>query len=415
MYQERVTDPQIDRLLGAMGAVVIEGPKACGKTESARRFARSEVRLDVDSNARRAIAVEPSLVLAGETPRLIDEWQVAPELWNHIRRSIDDRRATGQFILTGSAVPADDATRHTGAGRFARLRMRPMALFESGHSSGQVSLAGLLAGDTSRAAETGIDAIALAERIVVGGWPGLIDRSVEDSAIAVRAYLDDIRRADVQRVDGVAHDPDRVLRLMRSLARNVATTVGVSTLARDVGGSDGAVDRETASRYYETLERLMVVEDQPAWGPHLRSRSRIRTSAKRHFVDPSLAAAALRVTPERLLGDLELMGFLFESLVVRDLRVYAQARDAQVLHYRDNTDLEVDAIVEAADGVWGAFEIKLGVGMVDAAAEALLRFAARVDTAKSGSPAVLGVITGMGFGYRRPDGVLVIPIAALGP
>jgi hypothetical protein len=415
MYRHRVTDPQIQTLLEAMGAVVIEGPKACGKTESARQFAASEVRLDVDRNARQAVAVDPSLVLEGETPRLIDEWQVEPELWNHVRRAIDDRRASGQFILTGSAVPSDDITRHTGAGRFARLRMRPMSLYESGHSNGRISLAALLSGEAPRATDPGLDVLALANRIVVGGWPALIDRSIEESMIAVRAYVDDIRRADIQRVDGVAHDPERVLQLMRSLARNVATMVGVSTMAKDIASSERPIDDDAAYRYYDALQRVMVVEDQPAWAPHLRSRSRIRSSPKRHFVDPSLAAAALRITPERLLGDLELMGHLFESMVIRDLRIYAQARDAQVLHYKDNTDLEVDAVVEAADGVWGAFEVKLGGWRIDAAAEALLKFAARVDTRRSGPPAVLGVITGLGLGYTRPDGVHVIPIGALGP
>lgn len=415
MYRPRITDPQIQTFLKAMGAVVVEGPKACGKTESARQFAASEVRLDVDRNARQAVSIDPSLVLEGETPRLIDEWQLEPELWNHVRRAIDDRRASGQFILTGSAVPADDATRHTGAGRFARLRMRPMSLYESGHSNGRTSLAALLSGEPLRALDPGLDVLVLAERIVAGGWPALIDRPIEEATIAVRAYVDDIRRTDVQRVDGVAHDPERVLQLMRSLARNVSTMVGVSTMARDLAGSDRPIDSDTAYRYYGALERLMVIEDQPAWAPHLRSRSRIRSSPKRHFVDPSLAAAALRVTPERLLRDLELMGFLFESLVVRDLRIYAQASDAQVLHYRDNTDLQVDAIVEAADGTWGAFEVKLGAGMVDAAAEALVNFAERVDTRKSGPPAVLGVITGMGLGYTRPDGVRVIPVGTLGP
>jgi len=415
MYRPRITDPQIETLLGAAGAVVIEGPKACGKTESARQFAASEVRLDVDRNAREAASVDPSLVLEGPVPRLIDEWQLEPEIWNHVRRAIDDRRDRGQFILTGSAVPADDATRHTGAGRFARLRMRPMSLCESGHSDGTVSLEALIAGEPARAADPGLDVRALADRIVAGGWPALVDRSTEEASVAVRAYLDDIRRSDIQRVDGVAHDPERVMELMRSLARNVATTAGVATVARDLAGSDRPIDPDTAYRYHDALVRLMVVEDQPAWAPHLRSRSRIRSSPKRHFVDPSLAAAALRATSPRLLADLELMGFLFESLVIRDLRIYAQDQDAQVLHYKDNTDLEVDAIVERADGVWGAFEVKLGTGTVDAAAEALHRFADRVDTTKAGTPAILGVITGTGLAYSRPDGVRVIPIGTLGP
>lgn len=415
MYRPRIIDQQLNALLQAVGAVVIEGPKACGKTESARQAAASEVRLDVDRNARQAIAIDPSLVLEGQTPRLIDEWQLEPEIWNHVRREVDDRQASGQFILTGSAVPADDVTRHTGAGRFARLRMRPMSMYESGHSTGRISFADLLDGGEARAPDPGLGVRDLANRIVVGGWPGLIDRPIDHALVAVRAYLDEICRTDIRRVDGVAHDPKKVLQLMRSLARNVSTLAGVATFAKDVAGAEGPIDSDTAYRYFEALERLMVVEDQPAWAPHLRSRSRIRNSPKRHFVDPSLAAAALRVTPERLLGDLSLMGFLFESLVTRDLRIYAQPLDAQVLHYKDSTDLEVDVIVETANGTWGAFEVKLGAAMIDRGADSLSRFVERVDTAKCGPPSVLGVIVGMGLGYTRPDGIRVIPIGSLGP
>lgn len=415
MYRARVVDRELTELLASIGAVVIEGPKACGKTETARRVAASEVRLDVDPNARQAAAVDPSLVLQGAAPRLVDEWQLAPGLWNHVRRAVDDRRAVGQFVLTGSAVPADDATRHTGAGRVARLRMRPMSLFESGHSTGQVSLAGMLDGASPRAPDVGTTVTTLAERVSVGGWPGLLHQPVESAQRAVRSYVDEVRRTDIQRVDGVARDPDKVLLLMRSLARNVSTMVSLSTLARDVTGSEEALAKNTVSGYYDALTRLMVVEDQPAWGPHLRSRSRVRTSPRRHFVDPSLAVAVLRATPDRLLTDLNLLGFLFESLVVRDLRIYAQACDAEVLHYKDNTDLEVDAIVEMADGRWAAFEVKLGARAVDEGADSLLRFASRVDTTKCGLPLLLGVITGTGLAYTRPDGVAVVPIGVLGP
>jgi predicted AAA+ superfamily ATPase len=415
MYRPRVVDRELRDLLSSMGAVVIEGPKACGKTETARQVARSEVRLDVDMNARQAVSIDPSLVLEGATPRLIDEWQLAPALWNHVRRSVDDRRTPGQFVLTGSAVPANDVTRHTGAGRLARLRMRTMTLYESGHSTGQVSLAEVLSGTPPRAPDMGMKVQHLAERIAVGGWPGLLDQPVPQALRAVRAYVDEVRRTDIRRVEGVAHDPDKVLLLMRSLARNVSTMTSLATLARDVGAADEALAKNTAGTYYEALMRLMVVEDQPAWAPHLRSRSRVRTSPRRQFVDPSVAVAALRATPERLLGDLNLLGILFESLVVRDLRVYAQACDAQVLHYKDNTDLEVDAVVEAADGRWAAFEIKLGVGGVDEGAGSLTKFAGRVDIGKCGPPAMLGVITGTGLAYARPDGIAVIPIGALGP
>ena len=401
--------------MSAVGAVVIEGPRACGKTATARQIAASEVLLDVDSNARAAIEVDPALVLDGPTPRLLDEWQIEPAIWNHVRRAIDDRSGPGQFILTGSAVPPDDITRHTGAGRISRLRMRPMSLFETGRSSGGISLSELLEGSVSPVADPGLSVAGLAKEIALGGWPGLRGRSVEDALLAVRDYLEEIARVDVGRVDGTQRDPSRVTRLLASLARNVATHAAATTLAEDTGGADGPLKDDTVREYLAALERLMVVEDQPAWAPHLRSKHRLRTASKRHFVDPSLAVAALGATPDRLLGDLNLLGFLFESLVVRDLRVYAQATGARVSQYRDSGGLEVDAIVEAGDGRWMAFEVKLGQGQIDAAAASLERFAARIDTARCGSPALLGVIVATGYGYRRKDGVAVIPIGALGP
>lgn len=414
-YQRRVVDDELASRLGSSGAVLIEGPKACGKTATARQVAASEVLLDVDAAARLAVSVDPRLILVGATPRLVDEWQIEPAIWNHVRRAIDDRVAPGQFILTGSSVPADDVVRHTGAGRISRLRMRPMSLFETGHSSGAISLAALLGGEPARAADGGMTVASLAERIAVGGWPGSLGRTVGEALRWARDYLDEIRRVDIGRVDGTRRDPERVGRLLRALARSVATTVAATTLAADAGGADGALDDETVRDYLAALERLMVIEDQPPWAPHLRSRSILRSAPKRHFVDPSLAVAALRADPTRLLEDLNLLGLLFESLVVRDLRIHAQAMDAHVLHYRDNTGLEVDAIIELADGRWAAFEVKLGVGGIDQGAATLRRFADRVDTQRSGSPLALGVIVGMGYGYTRPDGVAVIPIGALGP
>ena len=407
-YRARLADHELRQRLGAAGAVVIEGPKACGKTATARQAAASEVLLDVDANARRAVAIDPALVLAGAAPRLIDEWQTEPAIWNHVRRAVDDRARPGQFILTGSAVPADDLTRHTGAGRLTRLRLRPMSLFEAGRSSGAVSLRGLLAGAAPRSAESALSIEELAGQVCRGGWPGNLQRSTNQALQANRAYLDEIRRADVGRVDATRRDPAKVGDLLRSFARNVATYAAASTMAADL-------NNHTADAYLTALERLMIVEDQPAWAPHLRSRSRLRGAPKRHFVDPSLAVAALRADPDRLLRDLAWFGFLFESLVVRDLRVYAQHRDAEVLQYRDNTGLEVDAIVQAADGTWAAFEVKLGAGMIDAAAAALLRFAKRVDPARSRAPAALAVIVAGGYGYLRDDGIGVIPIGALGP
>lgn len=414
-YRNRIVDEELTARLRATGAVLVEGPKACGKTATARRVAASEVLLDVDIAARQAIALDPALVLDGATPRLIDEWQLEPAIWNHVRRAVDDRGQPGQFILTGSAVPTDDITRHTGAGRITRLRMRPMTLFETGHTNGAISLARLLDGEPARAPDPGLTVADLAERVAVGGWPGLQGLTVGQSLRATRDYLDEIRRVDVSRVDGTRRDPARVGRLLRSLARNVATYASATTLAADAGGAEDPLKDDTVRQYLDILERLMVVEDQPAWAPRLRSRSVLRSGPKRHLIDPSLAVAALRATPARLLRDLNLLGFLFESLVVRDLRVYAQASDAHVLQYRDNLGLEVDAIVETAEGRWAAFEVKLGPGQVDDGAATLLKFTHRVDTGKVGQPAVLGVIVGFGYGYVRDDGVAVIPIGALCP
>lgn len=416
-YLPRIVDDELRRRLGAAGAIVVEGPRACGKTATARRAANSEVLLDVDESARRAATVAPALVLDGPTPRLLDEWQVEPSLWNHVRRAIDDRGLPGQFILTGSSVPADDITRHTGAGRISRLRMRmrPMSLFESGHSAGTVSLQALLKGEPAHAADPGLTLQDITGRIVAGGWPGWRTHPLPDAARAVRDYLDEIQRTDITRVDGTSRDPERVARVVRALARNVATYVTSSTLAADAGGTDGALARDTVSSYLTALERLMIIEDQPSWAPRLRSKSILRGSPKRHFVDPSLAVAALHGSPERLLADLRLLGFLFESLVVRDLRIYAQANDARILQYRDNTGLEIDAIIEIADGRWAAIEVKLGGALVDDGAASLLRFRDRVDTSTSGPPAALGVVVATGYAYRRPDGVDVIPIGTLGP
>ncbi len=414
-YRPRVADRELADRLASAGAVLLEGARACGKTETGRYAAASEVLLDVDRTAHEAIAVDPAFVLAGATPRLIDEWQLAPVLWNHVRRAVDERRASGQFILTGSAVPPDDATRHSGAGRVSRLRLRPMSLSELGHSSGEISLSALLDGEAITGATTDLSAEALAELVCVGGWPGHLDSPARAAMTANQDYLEDVCRVDLERVDGVRRDPQRVRRFLQSLGRNVATCASLATITRDANGPDDHLTPATAGGYLAALERLMVVEDQPPWAPRLRSRSRLRSSPKRHFVDPSLAVAALGVGPDRLLKDFAWFGFLFESMVVRDLRVYAQAAGARVYHYRDNTGLEVDAIVEAEPGRWAGFEIKLGVGRVDEAAANLLQFAERVDSGAVGEPAVLGVIVGSGYGYRRRDGVWVIPCGALGP
>jgi predicted AAA+ superfamily ATPase len=413
-YLPRIVDAELRARLSANGAVVIEGPKACGKTETARQQAASEVLLDIDVAAQQAAEIDPRLLLDGTPPRLIDEWQIAPAIWNHVRREVDSRAQPGQFMLTGSATPADDQTRHTGGLRFGRVQMRPMTLAEVGRSTGAISLAALLAGGATRSPDPGLTVHDLIEEVVRGGWPGIRELTVADAARALRDYLDRIRRTDIEAVDGVRRDPERVQAVLRSLARHVGTQAALTKIATDAATPGTRVSDDTVSEYLRALTRLMIVEDQPAWNTHLRSSHRLRTAPTRHFTDPSLAVAALRASPSTLLKDLSALGLLFESMVVRDLRVYAQPLDGEVFHYRDQSGLEVDAIVDTGDR-WAAFEVKLGVGQVDQAAENLARFAARVDTAKRGEPALLGVIVGSGYGYVRDDGIHVVPVGALGP
>ena len=415
-YRSRVADLALARLLQATGAVVIEGPRGCGKTETARRAARSEVLLDVDDEARAAGLLDPDLVLAGARPRLLDEWQLVPAVWNRVRRAVDAApNQPGQFLLTGSAAPADDVTRHSGALRFSRLRMRPMSLFEVGRSTGEASLTRLLAGEEIAAPDPGLRVAEIAELVAVGGWPGLLHRPLEAAQDALRGYLAEASLVDIGRIDGIRRDPGNIARVLRSLARHVATQASTSAIAADVGGADGPIDRHTVADYVRALTRLMIVEDLPAWAPTLRSRAALRGAATRHFVDPSLAVAALGATPERLLRDVRTLGLLFENLVVRDLRVYAQPLGADTFHYRDSDDVEVDVVVATRDGGWAAFEVKLGPGAVDEAAAALLRVRTRVDPERHGEPRALVAITGWGYAYRRPDGVTVVPIGALGP
>jgi uncharacterized protein len=406
-----VVDPELDEALHGQVAVLIEGAKGVGKTETASHRAKSRVLLDVDQEARTAATIDPSLVLVGDRPRLIDEWQEVPAIWNHVRRAVDAHE--GPFILTGSAVPADDATRHTGAGRFSWLRMRPMTLLELGRSSGTVSLGKLLDAEHARTQADELTIPDLVDVTCVGGWPALVGSSVTQGQRFLSGYLDSIARTDIRRVDGVSRNPQKVWSVLRSLARNVGTEVSTATIARDTGGSDGPVDEDTARSYLAALQRLMVLEEQPAWAPRLRSRARLRSAPKRHFCDPSLAAAALQAGPARLLRDLNYFGFLFESLVVRDLRVYAQHVGASVFHYRDNIG-EVDVVID--DGTrWGAFEVKLGITYADEAATSLKKFVERIDTEQRGQPAFLGVVVPTRYGYTRDDGIQVIPVQALGP
>lgn len=412
-YRTRVVDDLLVEFLDAAGAVVIEGPRACGKTETGRRASRSEVRIDTPG-ARDLFAVSPELLLAGPTPRLLDEWQAEPDLWNEVRRMVDDRRDRGQFILTGSAVPRDDPNRHPGSGRFLHLRMRPMTLFETGHSTGVVSLASVLDGSPVRSQEPGLTVPELAERIVVGGWPGNLGLSPLQAQRALLGYIEDLCTSDIRRLDGTRRDPRGVRRLLSSLARNISTPATLQLLTTDTNGPDGGYVADTVRGYLASLTRLWVVDDLAPWHPAIRSRARLRSAAVRHLADPSLATAALKAGTARVLADINWMGLLFESLVVRDLRVYADRLDASVFHYRDSNGLEADVIVELPDGRWAAFEIKLGASpaVVDVAAANLVKLATQVDRQP---PVALAVITGTGWGFTRRDGVHQIPIGALAP
>jgi predicted AAA+ superfamily ATPase len=414
-YRQRVVDSVVVDALASLGAVLLEGPKACGKTATGLHHSRSSLRLDTDLNARRLIDIEPAIILEGDVPRLIDEWQVEPRLWNHIRHAIDDRQATGQFILAGSAQAADDVTRHSGAGRIARVRMRPMSLFESGHSPGTVSLQALLNGHAVQPTRSTLTVHDVAVRTCAGGWPGLLDLNAAQAQRAVDSYVSETTRTDITTVDGVRRDPTRVRRLMVSLARNTATQVSTAKLAAEASTSKTSLHQQTAADYLDALARLMITEDLPAWASHLRSKTRLRNSPTRHFVDPSIAVSALGASPEKLLADLETFGFLFESLAVRDLRVYSQPLDADLSHYRDESGLEVDAVVTCRDGRWAGVEVKLADSQADAAATSLLKFRDRVDTSKVGEPAALVVVTAGQYAYTRPDGVHVVPLGVLGP
>ena len=417
-YWPRVVDAEMAELLEVAPAVLLEGPRACGKTWTGRRFAASEVFLDATPEVRLAADLDPGALLDGPAPRLLDEWQLAPNIWNPMRHACDLGAAPGRFILTGSADPPDDTTRHSGAGRVLRVRMRPMSLFESGESDGSVSLSGLFDPGERRARQSGLRLGGVIEAACRGGWPRLVatDANPASALRVVRGYLDEISRTDVSRVDGIARDPAGVRKLLTSLGRNVACEASFATLAADTAGEGGAVDRHTVSAYMAALERLFVVEDLKAWRPHIRSRSQIRGVPKRHLADPSLAVAALGATPAMVMADLGYAGCLFESLVVRDLRVYSQGGHFELSHYRDSDGLEVDVIVEHPDGRWLAVEVKLGgEAGIAAAVRSLRRMRRRVDPDRTGEPSRLVVITSGGYGFEHPDGVTVVPITALGP
>lgn len=417
-YLSRVCDKLLQEKLRRTGAVLIVGPKWCGKTATASEAAQSVIYMQDPDRGRSYLAAadtKPSLLLEGDTPRLIDEWQMAPVLWDAVRFAVDQRGMTGQFILTGSAVPVDNATMHTGTGRIARLAMRTMSLYESGESNGSVSLANLFAGKPLEAGFSTLTIEDISHAICRGGWPAAVKMKSSENLKLAQDYVDAIIHQDVSRVDGVERNPKRVQLLLRSLARNVATMASNATLLKDIEANEGSFSMPTLDSYLNALRRIFVIEDQPAWMPSLRSKTAIRTSSKRHFTDPSIVAAALRIDPKALLNDFETFGLLFESLCTRDMRVYAQANDGEVLHYRDKNGLEADMILALNDGRWGAVEVKLGSRQIEEAAEHLKELAAKVDNEKMGKPSFLMVLTGGELVYKREDGVYIVPIGCLKP
>ncbi len=416
-YLDRVVDHEVAEVLASSPAVLIEGPRGCGKTWTGQRFANSEVILDSSEALRIAAEVDPDSILEGDEPRLLDEWQLVRGIWNPMRHACDRRGGFGHFLLTGSQNPPDDITEHSGAGRVARVRMRPMSLWESADSSGEVSLASLLEGGRCLAKDTEQTYSSIASLICRGGWPRMIKMAPDTAQARLRDYLNNITRTDISRVSGIRRDPRMVEALLASLARNEATTASCATLAKDVAGAAGSPPaRSTIRAYIDELTRLFVLEPLPAWTTHLRSSTRLTKTSKRFFSDPALAVASLAASAGSVANDREAMGLLFESMAIRDLRVYAQSLDARLYYYGDSNGLEADAVIEGLDGQWAAVEIKLGGGRAVAEAmESLRAVRSRIDTTRRGEPARLIVLTAFGHGYQTDDGIAVVPLTALKP
>ena len=414
-YRPRVIDAILGDALESSGAVWLQGPKWCGKTWTARQVARSILMMqdpDESANYLQQAMVKPSLLLDGDTPRLIDEWQVAPVLWDAIRFAVDQRGEMGQFILTGSTMPLRNETMHSGTGRISRLKMRTMSLFESGESTGQVSLEGLFNQDVPAGmALLPIERLAFA--VARGGWPASIGLSDKAALAQAGKYLTAIVENDVFELSDVQRNPRRIMLLMRSLARNISTLASIETLRKDVSGSERELSAITINTYLDILERLYVIENQPAWSTRLRSKAYLRKSPKRHFSDPSIAVAAMQTNPDGLLRDFNTFGYLFESMCIRDLRIYAQKLGAEVCHYSDDTGLEADAIITLPDGRWGAVEIKMGQRQVEEAASNLLKLKRKVDIEVMSPPAFLMVLTGNGYALKLENDVIVVPVTCL--
>ena len=422
-YKKRVADLLLERKLAGKGAVLIEGPKWCGKTTTAEQHAKSILYMDDPSKVKENLVtadLAPQDLLAGDTPRLLDEWQIAPQLWDAIRFEVDHREGYGHFILTGSSVPLEDegetARHHSGTGRFSWLRMRPMALYESGESNGSVSLKGLFSAPEKIYAHNDLSREDLAFLVCRGGWPAAVNMEKEIALDQAFDYCDAIAERDMSRVDKVKRSPERVRRLMRSYARNQAAQATFETIATDMAANEPqTMDTDTISSYINALRKMFVVEESEAWNPNLRSKTAVRTSNTRYFTDPSIGTAIMQLGPQDLLNDFNTFGLFFETMAVRDLRTYADALMGKVFHYRDSDKLECDAVVHLRNGDYGLIEIKIGgETLIEEGAESLKSLKNKLDTTKMKKPSFMMVLIGIGStAYRRDDGIYVVPIGCL--
>ncbi len=417
-YRNRIADKLLQDKLEAKGAVLIEGSKWCGKTTTASQIAKSILYMQDPvkkiHNLKMA-ELDPALLLEGDTPRLIDEWQLAPQLWDAVRFEVDKRDQFNQFILTGSSTPAADMTKsHSGTGRISRMTMRPMTLYESGDSKGSISLGELFSEQNEISVKSALDVRRIAYLICRGGWPKALDQSERIALKQAYDYYDAVVESEVSNADGVNRNPQRVKLLMRSLSRFTASDAKVTNIKSDMVSNDlDSLDEDTIYSYINALKSIFVVEDLPAWSPNLRSRTAIRTSDNRHFVDPSIAVASLGIGPDDLLNDLNTMGLFFESMCIRDLRVFAEALDGTVYHYRDKLGLECDAIVHLRNGSYALVEAKLGVSEIENAARNLLLLKSKIDTERMKTPSFLMILTATEYGYKREDGVYIAPIGCI--
>lgn len=417
-YKPRIIDATIRKYLSVFGAVCVEGPKWCGKSWTSSYHSNSEFLVgDPSGNFqnRRLAELDPVMILEGDTPRLIDEWQEVPAIWDAVRYTVDKSGKKGQFILTGSSTPKRKGILHSGAGRIATIKMKTMSLYESGESSGVVSLEDLCNGILKTIMIGEVNLLDIANYVVRGGWPGNITNYIATNNLLSQSYLEAIIRDDSYRLDDKRYDTNKMKLLLRSLARNISTTATNNKLINDIKAIDDAdVDRDTVALYLDVFERLFLLDNQPPFSPNIRSSIRIKQAEKRHFCDPSLACALLKMTPEMLMGDLQTFGFLFESLCVRDLKIYAESFGAKVYHYQDYKNQEIDAVIELSDGSWCAFEIKLGANQIDKAAQNLIKIKEKIKSEGGNAPSVLCVLCGLSnAAYAREDGVFVVPITAL--